>query len=121
MKIRPVSVAVIVSDRKRAKKWYVDRLGLKVIADEKEHWTVVGRKGSGMHLHLCESEGGKAPNRTEAETGILLLVDRPIPKVHQALVAKGVAFERPPEETPWGWVAKLRDPDGNLLTLMRDE
>jgi uncharacterized glyoxalase superfamily protein PhnB len=31
--------------------------------------------------------------------------------------AKGVEFERPLQDQPWGKEAVIRDPDGNLLVL----
>src|SRR5580692_8761621 len=98
MKIRPVSAAIVVKSRKRAAKWYVEKLGLKLLEDEPEHWTVVGRKGSGLRIHLCESEKGQGPTAEEADTGILLLVDKPLPKAHRALVKAGVEFAMAPKE-----------------------
>ena len=38
---------------------------------------------------------------------------------YEALVARGVEFLGPPEKQPWGGVlAYLRDPDGNVVTLI---
>jgi len=38
---------------------------------------------------------------------------------HKVLAARGVEFLAPPEKQPWGGVlAHLRDPDGNVLTLL---
>jgi uncharacterized glyoxalase superfamily protein PhnB len=38
---------------------------------------------------------------------------------YKALVERGVEFVAPPEKQPWGGVlAHLRDPDGNILTLL---
>jgi predicted enzyme related to lactoylglutathione lyase len=38
---------------------------------------------------------------------------------HKFLAARGVEFVAPPEKQPWGGVlAHLRDPDGNILTLV---
>jgi len=118
MKIRPDSVAVVVKDRKRSAKWYKEALGLKVLEDDGEHWTVVGRGRSGMRIHLCEQDGGRKPDATEADTGIQLVVDKPLPKVAKQLRKAGVSFEQEPEEMPWGWVSKIRDPDGNILWLV---
>lgn len=39
------SVAVVVSDEKKAKEWYRDRLGFEV-QDDMEHWVVVGPPGA---------------------------------------------------------------------------
>jgi extradiol dioxygenase family protein len=49
------SVAVVVSDEKKAKEWYRDRLGFEV-QDEMEHWVVVGPPGSPTGIHLCKAE-----------------------------------------------------------------
>jgi predicted enzyme related to lactoylglutathione lyase len=121
MKIRPVSVAVIVKNRQRAAKWYVKALGLKVLENDPEHWTVVGRRGSGLRIHLCEAEGGRGPTPEEADTGILLVVDEALPKAAKSLGKAGVKFEVPPKELEWGWFSKIRDPDGNLFTLVPKE
>jgi predicted enzyme related to lactoylglutathione lyase len=46
-----------------------------------------------------------------------------VPDIHAAyreLTARGVVFARPPEREHWGgWVASLRDPDGNLIQLLQ--
>jgi len=118
MKIRPVSVALVVKDRKASAKWYHDKLGFKVLANEPEHWTVVGPPKGGMQLHLCEYREGKGPTASEADQGIQLVVDKPLPKAHAKLVKKGVEFAMEPKELPWGWVSKIRDPDGNILWLV---
>jgi predicted enzyme related to lactoylglutathione lyase len=117
MKIRPVSVAVVVKNRKASAKWYKEKLGFKVLADEKEHWTVVGGPKGGMHLHLCEYREGKGPTSSETDQGIMLVVDKDLKKAHAKLVAKGVEFESDPKETPCGWTARIKDPDGNIFWL----
>ena len=38
---------------------------------------------------------------------------------YEALVAKGVAFDEPPQRRPGGTEAVLRDPDGNRLVLQQ--
>lgn len=39
---------------------------------------------------------------------------------HERLSAHGVPFDRPPEQEEWGgWVATLRDPDGNVVQLFQ--
>ncbi|HTT26311.1 MAG TPA: VOC family protein [Thermoplasmata archaeon] len=121
MKIQPYSAAIVVKDRKRAAKWYSRVLGLKVLENDPEHWTVVGRKGSGLRIHLCQQDDGRGPTSEEADTGILLLVDKPLVKAHKALVKAGVDFAVAPTERPWGWVSKIRDPDGNVFTLLPEE
>lgn len=39
---------------------------------------------------------------------------------HRRLTAQGIPFLRAPEQEHWGgWVATLRDPDGNVLQLLQ--
>lgn len=121
MKIRAKSVAVVVKDRKKSAKWYRDVLGFEILDNDKEHWTVVGRPKGGMQIHLCEYREGRGPIGSETDTGIQLTVDGDLEKVAQKLEKRGVTFEEPPTERPWGWISKIRDPDGNILWLVPEE
>ena len=112
------SVAVLVSDREAAKKWYVEKLGLTPIYDM-DHWVTVGRKGKGGQLHLCQvSEAGEGVSLEPGASGILLLVPGEFRKECQRLQKAGVEFSQPPEKATWGWYAAIRDPDGNEHYLM---
>ena len=111
------SSAVVVSNRKKAVRWYREKLGLSALADDDEHWTTVGRRGKGGEIHLCE-KGSKVSPREAGNSGILFLTDENIEKLHAKLSKKGVKFTQPPKHFPWGWVAKFRDPDGNVFWLM---
>lgn len=111
------SVAVVVSDAKKAKKWYMDKLGFEV-QDEglHEHWVVVGPHGSSTAIHLCASEQLEPGN-----TGILFLADN-AESTCEELKRKGVEFTRElgkaeDENTPK--YAMFRDPDGNEFWLMQ--
>ena len=105
MGFRPVSVAVAVTDRKKAAKWYVRVLGFKVFDDDPEHWTTVGDRSGKFLLHLCEVGGGpgKRPPKSEVgNTGILLLTNEPFARACAKLKRRGVKFSMPPKELPWG-------------------
>ena len=120
MGFRAVSVAVAVSDRKNAAAWYTRTLGFRVFDDDPEHWTTVGDRSGKFLLHLCEVGGkpGKRPPRSEVgNTGILLVTDQPFARACAALKRKGVRFSMPPRKMPWGWIAKILDPDGNEFWL----
>jgi catechol 2,3-dioxygenase-like lactoylglutathione lyase family enzyme len=112
------SVAVVVSDRAAAKSWYTEKLGLNVLADD-EHWVVVGRKGDGGQLHLCQrSEAGDGQGMEPGASGILLLLPGDFRRACARLKDGGVEFTQGPEKAPWGWYATVRDPDGNEHYLM---
>ena len=112
------SVAVVVSDKGRAKRWYSEKLGLSILANE-AHWVGVGRRGKGAMIHLCEYPEPGNVRLEPGNSGILLLVEDDLRTRYEELRARGVDYARPPTEHPWGWDATIRDPDGNELLLMR--
>ncbi|HTP54116.1 MAG TPA: VOC family protein [Thermoplasmata archaeon] len=112
------SVAVVVSDRRKAQAWYTESLGLELI-DSDDHWVAVGRKGKDGVLHLCQvSEYDTHAALEPGNSGILLrLPGKDFEANCASLKANGVAFAREPEKAEWGWWAVARDPDGNELML----
>lgn len=106
------SVAVVVSDRKKATQWYKEKLGFDVQEEAEEHWTVVAPPGWATGLHLCE--GGELE---PGNTGILLYADDFEGTVDE-LKKKGVEFTQEPKKEEWGTYAMFKDPDGNVFWLM---
>lgn len=112
------TVAVIVSDRRKATEWYTQNLGLDLV-ESMEHWVAVGRKGKGGLLHLCQLSEFEANVPLEpGNSGITLRVPgSDFVVACDALKANGVEFAQAPKKEPWGWYATVRDPDGNELFL----
>jgi extradiol dioxygenase family protein len=112
------SVAVVVSDKEKAKKWYSEKLGLDIIS-EKAHWVTVGKKGKGGQIHLCQMTeiDSKFPLEP-GNSGILFMVEGDIVKHYETLKARGVEFPQPPVKRPWGWECVFRDLDGNEHMIM---
>ncbi len=108
------SVAVVVSDIARSRRWYTESLGLDLLSDG-EHWITVGQKRRGGQIHLCRSEGQALE---PGNSGILLLVEGDLTARVDELRSRGVEIVHPPTERPWGWDATIRDPDGNEHLLM---
>ncbi len=118
-----VMVFIGTTNPERAKAFYGDVLGLKLVEDA--WWAIIYEVG-GRHLHIEKARekftpvpftslGWKVPD---------------IKAIVETLVKKGVKFERIPElqqqqdaagiwTTPdgGGRVAWFKDPDGNLLSL----
>jgi lactoylglutathione lyase len=108
------SVAVVVSDEKKAKEWYRDRLGFEV-QEDMEHWVVVGPPGSPTGIHLCKGETLEPGN-----TGILFYTEN-VEATYQELKGKGVEFTRELDKAEWDEKMKyamFKDPDGNEFWLM---
>ena len=88
------TVAVMVSDGKKAKEWYRDRLGFEVLSDE-EHWIVVAPRETSFGIHLYPDEPLEPGN-----TGILLLAGD-IEDTSKELEEKGVQFTRELGKAEW--------------------
>lgn len=104
----------MVSDEKKAKEWYKNKLGFEVQSDE-EHWVVVAPHGSLFGIHLCQGEPLEPGN-----TGILLLAGD-IENTCRELKKEGVEFTRELDKAEWNektTYAMFKDPDGNQFWLM---
>jgi catechol 2,3-dioxygenase-like lactoylglutathione lyase family enzyme len=108
------TVAVLVSDSKKSKEWFRDKLGFEVKEDE-DHWVVVAPKGSKVGLHLCQAEELDSGNQ-----GILFLSDD-VEATCRELKERGVEFTRPLGKAEWNQNARyamFKDLDGNEYWLM---
>jgi catechol 2,3-dioxygenase-like lactoylglutathione lyase family enzyme len=110
------SVAVMVSDRERSVEWYTRGLGLELIESD-DHWVTVGRRGTNGTIHLCQFSDLPDLELEPGETGIDLRIPGNFEDACRTLETRGVVFSQPATRRPWGWYAKVVDPDGNVLRL----
>ncbi len=121
------TVAIVVSDRRKAIRWYRDVLGLEVAyigpnegstaaegsSTDPGHWVELGPRRPRTRVHLCEMGGTMEPG----PTGITFLTDD-IRGDYERMRAKGVRFLYPPKKMDWGeWLCEFVDPDGNQVDL----
>jgi predicted enzyme related to lactoylglutathione lyase len=107
------SVAVVVKNGTRAKKWYKEKLGF-VVNSEDGHWiTVAPPKSRGFEIHLCEGK-----HLEKGNTGILCFADNR-DKTYSELSKKGVKFTQKPDDQGWGKYAQFQDIDGNGFWLVK--
>jgi catechol 2,3-dioxygenase-like lactoylglutathione lyase family enzyme len=124
------TVAVVVSNRRKALQWFRDVLGLPVAyigppepdsnpsvegsPDNPGHWIELGSGRPMTRIHLCELED----HRIEpGPTGITFLTDNILAE-YERLKLKGVRFVNTPREMDWGeWLCEFLDPDGNEFDL----
>jgi len=120
-KAHVATVAVVVSDRKKATEWYTRNLGLDIL-ESMDHWVVVGRRGKGGMLHLCAlAEFDEKAPLEPGNSGITLrLPGSDFVAACGALKSNGVEFAEEPKKESWGWYATVRDPDGNEIFLVPD-
>jgi len=104
------SVAVMVSNAKKSAKWYEDVLGFE--ASKEGHWVTVGPKGADWKMHLCE--GDLEPGNTG-----IALYSKDLKKEVSKLKKKGAKFAQDYTKKDWGEIAKVEDPDGNVIWLSK--
>jgi extradiol dioxygenase family protein len=92
------NIPIVVSDREAAKKWYTEKLGLLLIAND-DHWVTVGGKDKGSALHLCmASENMPKPIPLEpGPSGIVIVLPGDFRAECKRLMDAGVEFSHPPE------------------------
>jgi catechol 2,3-dioxygenase-like lactoylglutathione lyase family enzyme len=122
------TIAIVVSDRLKAIRWYRDVLGLDVAyigprisnadptvqgtPEDAGHWIEMGPRRPETRVHVCQME-----TTEPGPTGITFLTDD-ILADYKRLREKGVEFPLPPEKMEWGeWLGQFTDPDGNVFDL----
>jgi catechol 2,3-dioxygenase-like lactoylglutathione lyase family enzyme len=120
MKLTSIEViSVPVSDQDRARDFYVNTLGFKLQADERfgpdQRWVQVGLEGTQPSVTLVTWFESMPAGSLR---GVVLGTDD-VDAAYKELSARGVSFEGPIEEAPWGRFATFSDPDGNGWVLQQ--
>ena len=132
--IRIASSQMWVHDQDAALAFYTEKLGMEVRQDVTMpemgnfRWLTVGPKDQPeVAIVLMAVPGAPVLDDTTADqirelmgkgfAGTLFLTTDDCRKSYDELVARGVTFSEPPEETPYGIDAGFRDPSGNSFRL----
>src|SRR6266542_2912550 len=112
-------VSVPVSDQERAKVFYVEKLGFELTREDDSipgiRWVQVTPKAGTTSLTLVTRFKAMPPGSLQ---GVVLTADD-LQRDCDDFLARGVVFDRPLQEQPWGTEAVIRDPDGNRLVLQQ--
>lgn len=99
------------------RRFYVDMLGFSDASFDESFqylWIPTGRSSSLGFMPPMEGMGEPSP--AKEPTLYILVAD--VDKAYATLSSKGIHFEGPPADMPWGHrVARLRDPEGRVLCL----
>lgn len=123
------SVPILVSDAKKAARWYEKKLGFEIV-NRRGHFVTVRPKNSTTLLHLCERCGEWAGDSPGGQTGVWFksgegtclkgtesLIPHSSPedleKTYVELKKRGVEFSKGLSTTPYGKYAVFKDLDGN--------
>ena len=129
------SVAILVSDPKKAAEWYHVKLGFKVV-ENNGHTVYVKARDDHFILHLCGKCGawendrpggrtgiwfhcGEITMRRDSESGQLIVASDPVlvEETYRELKSKGVEFSEEITTTRWGKYAIFKDLDGNEFEM----
>jgi len=110
-------VSIPVTDQTRGKEFYVDQLGFVCGADEEfapgRRWIDLTPPGGGAGITLVTWLDAMPAGSVQ---GLVVEVDD-IDATYAELAARGVQFNGPIDDQPWGRFASFSDPDGNGWVL----
>jgi catechol 2,3-dioxygenase-like lactoylglutathione lyase family enzyme len=120
-------VSLVVSDMKKAKEFYVDKLGLEVATDYRRNdnnwWVTLNLPGGGASITLARSSTTSNEPPKPGTVGLYLSTSD-IAAAHQALNEKGVKTGEVRDDLygPGSGVKfiQFQDPDGNQVTFAQE-
>lgn len=124
MMIKDILIQIFVSDINKAKKWYIDKLGFKMI-EEYPKWKCFYAKIGSVTFDIGEPNSSwgrnwiKAKKKIGGLRGIFFETDD-INKEYNKLKKSGVRFTTKPTSMPWSEIkADFIDPDKNEYSLIQ--
>lgn len=119
-------VALVVRDYDEAIAFYVGTLGFELVEDtyqpeQDKRWVVVRPPGGGTSLLLARASSERQEEFIGDQAGgrvFLFLQTDDFWRDYRAYLSRGVTFERPPRDMPYGTVAVFRDLYGTLWDLV---
>jgi len=113
-------VSLLVTDVDRAIGFYTEKLGWEKTMDvpmgPEYRWVTVAPRGEKTQFTLQSSGPMWSADKVGGFTGVILEVDD-VFATHRELEARGVRFEEPPKNEPWGGWAMFADSEGNIIGL----
>ena len=121
MKLKFGPIQIFVSDLEKAKKWYANTLGMKLVKEYPEFKCILMKLGkTEFDIGIPDPSWGDGWNKVKigGRTCIFFETDD-IEKVCKELKKKGVKFVEEPYKRPWGEMkAVFADSDGNEFNLI---
>ena len=119
MQYKLANVRIFVTDWERAIRFYTETLAIPTaFRDDEAGWAQLATGDCTLALEKLAPDDSEGSGLVGRFVGVSLEV-ADIHSTYRELDARGVDFVGAPEEQPWGGVlAHLRDPDGNILTLL---
>ena len=113
--------SVLVSDQDKALDFYTNVLGLEKRVEnptpDGPRFLSVGVKGDDFQLVLWPGTPGQGEPVMGRPPASITIETDDCRKTVEELESRGVEFSSNVLEFPWGFVAQVKDPDGNLLQV----
>jgi catechol 2,3-dioxygenase-like lactoylglutathione lyase family enzyme len=110
-------VSIPTTDQDRALVFYTEKLGFRLVTDQPfsgtQRWIELRICNAETRFVLFAMDNGASPG---SPFNGALACDN-VQKTYDELKARGVEFDSPPQEQPWGTFAVMKDPDGNQFVL----
>ena len=115
-------VSVYVSDQERSLRFFVDKLGFKVVADARfasgNRWVEVGPPDGTAVLALVRPIAALQEESLVGKSGLVTFLTEDVEAKYREWSARGVEFPIPPQTPAWGGTfCRFIDPDGNSFAL----
>ena len=114
------AVRVFVRDFDRALAFYTESLGMTAaFASTEMGWAQFETGAAQLAIERVAPDDAEGAELVGRFVSVSLRVDD-LQATYETLRDRGVDFVEGPEKQPWGGLlAHLRDPDGNILTLLQ--
>lgn len=121
--LRLQHVTIFVADQDRSLRFYVDRLGFKLVADfvipYGIRWVAVAPQDGTAILALVTPRPDAEEHRYIGKARQIVFLTEDVLAKYQTWSERGVTFHHPPTQPPWGGVVtSFEDPDGNTFSLV---
>lgn len=124
LKVRLDSIQIFVSDIGKAKSWYSEILGMKLIEEDPKFKCLLMKLGNAkFYIETPIPEWGEGWDTVKigGRTSIIFATKN-IKQTVKELKQKGVKFVEELSKRPWGeYKAVFADPDGNEFNLIQSE
>jgi lactoylglutathione lyase len=110
----PLNLWLYVRDLGRAREFYAEKLGLPLWRDEPPEAAHFGAGGAVLSLHVAEDSDLPARG-----SWLVFTVATDVDRLCEELRRRGIVFEKPVADRPFGRSAMFRDPDGHELWVCR--
>lgn len=118
MNLAPDTFRIFVEDLQRARDFYVDIIGWRLVAED-EGWLCFETGSINVVVELVHAGHPEDTGLVGRFTGLSLTVTD-IRAEFERLQKMGVAFMNTPTQRKWGgWLADFMDASGNTLTLVQ--